>query len=269
MDFEQKKLSQDAEGGLHAISIASLEPYRLIFAPAYVHMRMNQKFVSIKGPLDFFTPEELGKLARFETIYFGPTLERLSPFMRAGARVRELLRANPAHELLAPPFVVSDAVIRTVGPLWRAAPPTTVDDENVLIDPLGVAAFVSELCEPLPSEHLARARDVDVRLFDTALLRSSWAVFAAIHLGHMELGFLDRLRDRVFQSSVYGFVQETESPVGKDIETLASFSFDSVFSGPVSGHGDVIRSQALGERGGRVMEKLGSRLKRVQRLASA
>lgn len=268
MDFEQKKLSQEAEGDLHAIPLAEVRPYTLIFTPAYVHMRINQKFVSVKGPLDFFLPEELAKLSRFETLFFAKELEGVTPFLKAGARVRSLLKDNPADELKAPPFVISDAILRAVAPLWTSAP----GGESLLIAPLNISAFVNELCDGFAPELLVRARDVDVQLFDTALLRSSWAVFAALHLGHLELRFLSRLRDRVFHSSLYGVAEDAEQSVGKDLETLANFSYETIFTGAVTTGVCPILSDAFESpdpKDSKLMQKMESRMKRVQELASA
>lgn len=267
MDFEPKKLSREAGVDLHAVPFSEVKAYGLLFVPAYVYLPRNEKFVSVKGPLDFFLPAELTKLSNFENLYFARNFLDFSPFLEAGRRVRALLLKNPAHELKDPPFVVSDAVIRTLGPLWRNTP----DHQSVRVDPLPVCALANEICEAFTPELLTRARDQDVHLFDTALLRSSWAVFAALHLGHLDLQFLSRLRDRVLHTSLHGFTPDAGAANGRDIERLAQFSFDTAFDGALSGT-DTFQGRVFSEHPSpqtSVMQKMESRLRRIQALASA
>jgi len=76
MDFRQRKLPKEAAINLRISPIASVKPYALMIAPVYVFMRVNEKFVSVKAPLDFFTPEELERLKSFESFFFQPSSTR-------------------------------------------------------------------------------------------------------------------------------------------------------------------------------------------------
>ena len=61
MDFRSKKLPPEAADQLRACPVESVKPYVAMPAPVYIYLRANAKFVSVKGPLDFFTPDELAR----------------------------------------------------------------------------------------------------------------------------------------------------------------------------------------------------------------
>jgi hypothetical protein len=67
MEFSRKKLGQEAIRELRVCSIASVQPYALMLSPVYAYLPQNAKFVAIKAPLDFFTPEELARNPRSHT----------------------------------------------------------------------------------------------------------------------------------------------------------------------------------------------------------
>jgi hypothetical protein len=171
----------------------SVQPYALMLAPVYVFMRQNEKFVAVKGPLDFFTPEELDRYQVFGMFYIPEFVELALPFRQAGRRVRTLVGWQPqrAGEALLPPapYEISDAVLRMIGPLWGA---------GLEIEPFFAAVFVNELCDLLSAEVLFAAREKGVQVFEQAVLRSSWAVFLALHLGYCDLAFLNAIRLRIF-----------------------------------------------------------------------
>ena len=154
MYFRPTKLPREAAINLRISPIASVKPYSLMLAPVYVFMRLNEKFVSVKGPLDFFTPEELERLKPFESFFLPEFVDAALPFRQIARNVRRLVGWEPEYkgeEQLPPaPYEVSDAVLRMIGPLW--AP-------GLVIEPFFAAVFANELCELLPPEKLRAARD--------------------------------------------------------------------------------------------------------------
>jgi hypothetical protein len=194
MDFSKRKLPKEAAESMRICPIDTVKPYAMMLAPVYAYMKLNEKFVSVKAPLDFFTPGELDKLRTFEAFHLPAFVDTVLPFRSAARSVRALLSwspelsvKGPRKDLVALPpasYELSDAVLRIVGPLWSS---------QAKVEPFFVAAFVNELCELLPAESLTTARDRSFDLYENAVLGSSWAVFLALHLGYVDLAFLNRL----------------------------------------------------------------------------
>lgn len=207
MDFSRKKMPLSAASTMIQCPVRTVQPYALMLAPVYVFMKLNEKFVSVKAPMDYFVPEELIRLEGYEHFYMPPFVEGALAFRNAARRVKALLSWQPAEragskeatyrEIPLPPtpYELSDAVLRIIGPLWGA---------GSMIEPYFTAVFANELCELLPADTLNRARDKNVAAFELAVMRSSWAVFLALLLGYCDLEFLNTIRNRVFQLSLKG-----------------------------------------------------------------
>ncbi|MCM2277116.1 MAG: hypothetical protein NDJ89_03495 [Oligoflexia bacterium] len=199
MDFSRRKLPKEAAETLRLCPISTVKAFTPMLAPAYVFMPRNEKFVSVKSPLDFFTPEELERLKSFESFYFPEFLNAVMPFRSAARGVLTLLtwRPDESDPAVLPPasYELADAALRLIGPLWG---------KDTQIEPFFLAVFVNELCELLPSELLSEVREQSVEGYENALLLSSWTVFLALHLGYCDLAFLNALRLRVFRSSASG-----------------------------------------------------------------
>ncbi len=245
--------------------IHTVSAYALMLAPVYVFMRMNEKFVAVKGPLDFFTPEELQRLAPFESLFMTEFVESTQPFRQTARACRALLvwDPQPAVEvqmpgdsypeiLIAPSsFELSDAVLRLIGPLWGSS------SEGPAIEPFFVSVFANELCDPIPFELLLEAREMNVERFEEAIMASSWAVFLALHLGHCDLAFLNQLRLDTFREVALGY--SLKEPVGACRELL-SFTRRTL-TGQYRG---LVTQASLSRVEGRSSAKLASRIKRVQ-----
>ena len=207
-----------AANNLRLCPIQTVSPFALMLAPVYVYMKTNQKFIAVKAPMDFFTPEELLKLAPLKSFFISDFVDSALPFREAAHRVQAVLGWAPKSNqsatessdsfppvLIPPaPYEVSDAILRITGPIWS---------KGAVIEPFFVSIFANELCDLLPGEVLKSARDQDVSLFERAILRSSWAVFLALHLGYNELSFLNQLRLRVFEETL-----ERRAPRGSQNE---------------------------------------------------
>lgn len=250
MEFSQKKLPPEAASFLRNTPIGDVSPYELMLAPVYVFLKRNAKFVSVKAPLDFFTKEDLEKLGPYESFFFTPFVDRSIPFAAAGRRIRALLKL----EELPPPYEVSDAVLRLMGPLWS----TLGDDEVSLgVEPFFVAVLVNETCEPLRPEVLLQARDEHIDSYEWALLRSSWCVFMALHLGYCDLAYLSALREEAFMRSVSGDLQKT---LQNEREQLLRTMLETFDSPDIR----VLTTVILDGRSDRVSQKFISRLGRVR-----
>jgi hypothetical protein len=254
MDFTARKLPREAAPNLRRCPIDSIVPYALMLAPMYVYMPRNEKFVSVKAPLDFFTPEELAKLRSFESFFATEFVDQALPYRDAARVVKRLLTWNPealpaserASALPPAPYELSDATIRALGPLWGA---------QGVIDPFFVAVFANELCPLLPTEELTAARDQSVPRFECALYRASWVVFTALHLGQCDLDYLFEARNHAFRAAMgWGW---HERLLG--VRELIDFSARVLPDADVSW----IRLDRLRAAGGHLAGRLTSRLERV------
>jgi hypothetical protein len=206
MDFTNRKLPIEAADTLRRVPVHSIAAYTMVFAPVYAHLARNQKFVAVKGPLDFFTPDDLTKLAPLESLFFSPFVDALAPFVEAGQRVRAILR-RPAYRpapgagrrlpvaLDPAPYIASDEILALVAPLWNRS------ETRVVIEPFFAAAFTGAVCDPLPGELLRGARDRGLDTYETAVYRAGWAVFTALHLGYTDFEFINALRTEVFRDA--------------------------------------------------------------------
>jgi hypothetical protein len=257
MDFRQRKLPKEAAINLRISPIASVKPYALMIAPVYVFMRLNEKFVSVKAPLDFFTPEELERLQPFESFFLPEFVDAALPFRQVARNVKRLVGWQPklagpgaGGELPPAPYEISDAVLRMLGPLLGA---------GCVIEPFFAAVFANELCELMPPERLRQARDQDVAAYERAVLRSGWAVFLALLLGYCDLPFLNGLQRRVFEASFTGVGIPA---VGRaaDVDELLEIVWASM--GP--GAAEPVRGEVFGAHPSRSAQKVAHRLRRVQ-----
>jgi hypothetical protein len=257
MDFTRKKLPKEAALNLRICPIASVKPYALMLGPVYVFMRLNEKFVSVKGPLDFFTPEELERLKTFESFHLPEFVDQALPFRQVARHARSIVGWTPTEdgeEQLPPaPYELSDAVLRMLGPLWGP---------DAVIEPFFAAVFANELCDLLPDAVLVSAREQSVQAFERAVLRSGWAVFIALHLGYCELPFLNRLRRRVFEGSD---LAPPSTGVASEIDELVAVVFDSMGADLRS----PVRGSVFEEQGSRAGLKMAGRLKRVLTMIDA
>jgi hypothetical protein len=260
MDFSERKLTLDAESTLLRCPIESVHAYALMIAPVYLELRLNARFVSIKAPLDFFTPEELARLRAHGDIHLPKFVETALPFRDAGRKARALLEWDPGRAggegALGPtPYELSDALLRLAAPLWGVS----ATEPDLGIEPFFTVAFANELCATLPADALVRARENDLETYERAVLASSWVTLAALMLGYADRAFLDRLRERVFRRMALG---EFASVRLSDVDQLENLAY-AVFGGDTAP-----RRVTLGQieaRTERAAFKLAARLRRVNR----
>ncbi|MCM0606961.1 MAG: hypothetical protein KA715_12800 [Xanthomonadaceae bacterium] len=183
-------------------------------------MPKNKRFVSVKSPMDFFTPEELKKIEVMTNFYVPDFVEHVVPYRSTGRSIRSLLTYQVGENELGPtPFELSDSILRLVAPLWRS---------GWKVDPFFVSVLVNELFEPLPEAVLNQARDENVDQFERSLYQSSITVFLALHLGYTDLKELGKIRTRVFAlSSANRAVGELKTELEELIACVQSLCTES------------------------------------------
>lgn len=260
MDFDRKKIARNEGAKLKAFTVDKLQPFTLLPAPVYVFFPRNDKYVSVKGPLDFFSPEELRKFHNSGSLFFPPFIEQVLPFRDAGVRCRAILSWQPmqrqasgaggSKDVAMPPapFEISDALIRVVGPLWG---------KEGQIEPFFAVPFAEELCEGIPDVELAAARDTHTEAFELAILVSSLVVFLAIHLGWSDRLYLSELRLRVFRQLAGGATAFLDP--NPDVVDLVRSVMEAIRA---SGLKPVTRKW-FDVRSDRVSKRVSSRLNRV------
>jgi len=225
MLFDSKKLEIDSAEELFQCRINTVKPYALMLGPVYVFMKRNEKFVSIKSPLDFFTPEELASFERFEVLYLPKAVAEVSGYQTAAKLVRGIITASNT-EFPPAPFEVSDEVIKVIAPAWGKA---------VEISPFCAAIFTDELCGALSHEDLTFGREHAVVRHDLGLLLSGFLIFVLVHLGWFDLELLKTIRAETYARTIRG--EEWSEPknywegINRDLITLLdSRSFLSAIS---------------------------------------
>ena len=263
MEINERKPSVLMMSRLHRVPISTIQPYALMIAPVFVFLKSNEKFVQVKHALDFFVPEELEKLKFYECFYFNELITAVLPFCEAGRKVRALVRKQEEPQspdvFLPSDFEVAEQVFKILGPLWFQASKSEVE-----IEPYFTVVFVNEFCDLFPVEKLLKIRDQNTESFRQGLFRASWIVFLAIHLGYLDLEFLNALRDRVLLEEETG-----EAQVGEDDLSNSSSEVDELLSlGTIALKGDyqkLIQGGFFKNRLGRVAQKLENRLEKIQR----
>ena len=194
MQFDERKLGVEAIDQLLQCEICSIEPYALMLAPIYIFMKLNQKFVSVKAPLDFFTPDELQHLSRYERFYIPKFVQSGSRFQTAAKLIRNLMSSPLSAARLAPTnYELSNEVILTLATLWG---------RDLSIDPFYSAVFADELLGSLDPEKMLAARDLAVARHDSGILLSGLMTFVLMHLGYYDLSLIGAIRVDVYESIV-------------------------------------------------------------------
>ncbi len=266
MDSLERKLPKDARPSLMACPADTVAPFVPVLAPAYTYMERNEKFLLVKEPLDFFSPEELARWKASGNLYFLRESAAGARFRQAARVVQPILTARLSAaaiqaRLLEPAsYEVSDAILRLLAPLWGRAPTATA----CTIDQFGVAIFVQELCGPLPPETLRPVRELDIALCLRAQLSAAWSVFLGLHLGYCNLPFLKGLRARAFQSAIQASAVGSETGEVAELIDVAQATLAEPLPSLAGG---AVSAERLSQDFGRTSEKIAARLNRVERLA--
>ena len=194
MLFEDRKLEIDSADELLSCRISTVKPYVLMLAPVYVFMKRNEKFVAVKAPLDFFTPEELESFSVYSTFHLPKSVSTITPVQTSARVVRGIFSKLDAP---FPPaqFEVARESMKILRKIWGL-------EERV--DFFSMAIFTDELCGALPSSALLQGRDTAVVRHDLGLLLSGALIFLLAHLGWGDLSFLRSLREEVYRKCIEG-----------------------------------------------------------------
>lgn len=270
MDFTVKKIPLQSSLGLLNCPVHTVRPFALMLAPVYVFMRRNSKFVAIKAPLDFFTPDEIDRFRPFQSFFFSPFVKTVVPYRDAGCRVRAILSWQPrgtADGLLAPSsYEISDAILRVLGTLWGnfELGKNSARRIEAAIEPFFASVLVNEICEFLPEELMKETRDQSIEAYDLAVFRSSLAVFLALHLGYCEWDFLNRLRTYVFYETASSACKLHWQPSFQVYSADQQELVDLAFSLMPNLNARLIQADWFRSNQMRASQKLASRLERIQ-----
>lgn len=236
-----------------------------MFAPVYVFLKKNKKFISIKAPLDFFSPEELKRFSTFKKFFIPQFIDWVAPFRKTGKAIRTLLQLElkpkdksedseeqtyPPVALPLAPYELSDACLRLIAPLWG---------RDQKIENFFIAVLMAEVLEPLPEDLLTDTKEKDYVLFEDALLRSSWGTFLALLIGYCDAQILNRIRVRIFEQVVGTEFESEESSEVNEVIRVSQETFNQAKKGAID------KEVFLG-RPDRVSQKILSRIARMEGL---
>jgi hypothetical protein len=194
MLFSRKKVPVEEQGTMSAIPVESLCAYLPVPAPVYLLLSGNSKFVAVKAPLDFFTPDELQRFKPLGSVFFPSFYEKVRPFSREAAQLKQTLvglsAASESGSAGVAPFELSDQFLKSAGRLWS---------DGGVIEPFFVAVFCHELCGPIPAVMMEELYSRNVLDYEQAVLRSGWLIWQALHLGYFNLRWLTKIRDHGFR----------------------------------------------------------------------
>ncbi len=258
MKFTQTKLPKDAIQNLRRVPVGEFKPNTVTPAPVYVYLERNQKFVSVKSQLGFFTEAELAKLAPYENLYLAALVDVVAPFCKAGAAVKSLLQLREVHNVqtkdgkavvkLPPaPHELGDSVARLIGPLWA---------RGTKLEPFFLSFFADEVCGPIDAATLGQIHDQSVDACELAYLRSSTAVFLALHVGFTEPARLASIRARAFVEIFQPASDNVPVNINEQVLLLAR----SLITDPDTRE---ITPEAISKIGGAAAAKIIARLDRI------
>lgn len=250
------------------IPMERIAPFLPCVSPIYVYFPKNEKFIAVKSPLDFFDPKELEKLKPLQAFYVPPFFDSIQPIQSIARNLKGLLNAFEAQEsknggpdfsdvqFPMSSFEKTDNVLQAIAPLWGP---------ELKIEPFFAGVFASELCGKLPEALLKSAREKSIEVYDLAILRSSVAVFLALHLGYCDPEHLTKIRELIFARTA-----EVAEPNPDQIDSVVvSAEFldlinvvERLIQSPAD---EVITAESLKTISSRAAYKIVSRIERVQR----
>jgi len=253
MRFRNIKFTPEEGRGLIKKSFSEIEPNRILFAPVYLYLRSNQKFVSIKEPLDFFTEADIEKLKTYENIYVHSFEKKLVPFQRAGKDLNQYLTSFEQNRWKQVqkgpyPYEVDHFILKRLSYLWGI---------DLSIEPFFTAVFVESFSGALEFKILKQAQEMDVVVYEKAFLLSSWIVFMALHIGYNDYDFLNKIRNEIFE---FCLKAEKNPFNNSELEELFKISKNWVGENPFQ----KMTFQQFEKELSRVNQKFASRLKVVK-----
>lgn len=255
-----KKLPPEAASDLKSEPIRIDRAYALTWSPVYVFLRRNQKFVAVKGPKDFFTPDELKKLSPFENFFIPKRSTEIDYYQEKGRNLRRYLESIKHEE---------DSLASNPDP--KEAPTASYEVSAFTMDKIceiwgtrrhlmnwEVVAYIDSICHGVAGDHWLRLREISIQEFDRILAHSSWIIFFALHLGYTDIDLLSRYRSELFRRSLSSGDLELSIPELDEIERLVSKWLNQSPEGLSS-------AKIMEDWSGRVAQKLSFRLDLVNK----
>lgn len=196
MRLGRAKLPLDVTSEMRRVPVADLRSFEPLPAPIYLLLPSNEKFLALKGPLDFLLPSDLERLRSFEFVYYPSFVDTVEPYRQMARQLSSMLDAlRVGRGWVAAPFEASDEFLRRTAPLWS---------DKGRVEAFFIAVLVTELCGPFAEELVVGARDQSQAGYEQAVLKSSWAVWQAMHLDYLDRDWLIRFRESVFRRCAFG-----------------------------------------------------------------
>jgi hypothetical protein len=258
MIFTYKKLPLEKVADLIPFQLTPSEDYKILGSPVYLLLQKNGKIVSLKEPLDFFTPEEREKIGTHGSQLFVSALhERAERFFRHGVEIRRTLswlEEGEGPQLEPSPFEVSHDLRLKLNPVW-----SRFSRKNEVI--FGVESFfipflVNGICGSLPGDLVELSRTQNFGSYEIALLKSSLLVFFLLHLSYLDAGEIENIRMNCFQA-VYNEKPPTNGEWHQEVFSLYQW-IDGKFPDSQS---RLLTSEDLEAGNSVVLHKVNSRVK--------
>ena len=198
MKFVRKKLPlAEGHGLLRPCPVDAFEPYTLMFAPVYVPLQVNGKFVAVKGPLDFFSPAELERFKTHPQLFYHQSVDDLDLLRAATQRLKKLMirgeSSDDPEALGKAPHEISDELLRVLGKILGP---------RMILEPFFVAFIMDEVLLPIPGELLMKGRELSIENLELGIMRASIAVMLALFLGVFDREWLSELRSEIVEETL-------------------------------------------------------------------
>ena len=211
MKFDRRKLPFEAMDQLIRVSAEVFRPNEFLGVPVSVYLELNQKFVSVKGPLGLFSPEELDKFKTKGELFVHSFAKRIEAAQKVGSDIRDaqaLKISQPMHLIQSAdsenqssqetrvqqpphPLQLHETSLRLLAQIWG---------RELWVEPYFLTVLALEMGGPLPIELVKARADQNIDALELALVRASVAVFFALHLGWVDPVWLGRFRERYLAS---------------------------------------------------------------------
>jgi hypothetical protein len=260
----RRKLLPDQAEALAEVKIATLESCSLLYAPIYVYLEKNGKYLSVKGPFDFFTDADLDKLKSYKVFYVPKFVYSLNEIRQTAVQIRTILvskastilrlrqNVNFQVKLLRAPFEISNIILKNLGQLWRKYP-----DDEIGMEPFFMVVFVNELLGNLPPEVLLRTKEADKDHFEKSMFISSIVVFLALHLGYCDFEFISSLRLDILDQILFS---NSDFKTHIEVQEMISLAEDLLKGSQLQ----CIKANRFDPLGSKVSQKLFHRLGRIR-----
>lgn len=200
MQYTWKKLSIDKVSELSRLELTEDLDFKILGSPVYLLLKKNEKLVSIKEPLDFFSKEERKKLIQQEAqLYVAPILKDSEEYFKMGRSIKEILLKgeNKEDQLGISPFEVSFLLRKKLNQIWSRY---KKDNDFITgIESFFIVFLIDGAFGNIQSKKLIPSKQIDFDLYEHSLMISSIFTFFLLHLSLTDLDYLLFLRESAFE----------------------------------------------------------------------